>query len=52
MRPITNSMTSTATARITFWFGYHRSGPARAFGFGITFYPTVAAYAFLLFRMA
>ena len=20
--------------RITFWFGYHRSGPARAFGFG------------------
>jgi hypothetical protein len=38
--------------RIAFWFGYHRSGPARAFGFGATFYPTVAVYAFLLFRMA
>ncbi len=38
--------------RITFWFGYHRSGPARAFGFGATFYPTVAVYAFLLFRMS
>jgi uncharacterized membrane protein YecN with MAPEG domain len=38
--------------RITFWFGYHRSGPARAFGFATTFYPTVAVYVFLLFRMA
>ena len=38
--------------RVTFWFGYHRSGAARAFGFGTTFYPTVAVYAFLLVRMA
>jgi len=38
--------------RVTFWFGYHRSGAARAFGFGTTFYPTVAVYAFLLARMA
>ncbi len=38
--------------RITFWFGYHRSGPARAFGFGTTFYPTVAVYVFLISRIA
>ena len=37
--------------RVTFWIGYHYSGPARAFGFGTTFYPTVAVYVFLLSRI-
>ena len=37
--------------RVTFWVGYHYSGPARAFGFGTTFYPTVAVYIFLLSRI-
>ena len=37
--------------RVTFWIGYHYSGPARAFGFGTTFYPTVAVYVFLLTRI-
>jgi len=37
--------------RITFWFGYHRSGPARAFGFATTFYPTVAVYVYVVSRM-
>ncbi len=30
-------------ARLAFWIGYHRSAPARAFGFAATFYPTVLA---------
>ena len=37
--------------RVTFWIGYHYSGPARAFGFGTTFYPAVAVYVFLLSRI-
>ncbi len=37
--------------RVTFWIGYHRSGPARAFGFATTFYPTVAVYAFVVSRL-
>lgn len=38
--------------RVTFWIGYHYSGPARAFGFATTFYPTVAVYVFVVSRIA
>ena len=27
--------------RVCFWFGYHQSALSRAFGFAVTFYPTV-----------
>jgi hypothetical protein len=30
--------------RAAFWFGYVGGAAGRAFGFGTTFYPTVAAY--------
>ncbi len=30
--------------RAAFWFGYGGGAASRAFGFGTTFYPTVAAY--------
>ena len=31
--------------RITYWFGYPRGAAARAFGFALTFYPTIMALA-------
>ena len=37
--------------RATFWLGYHISGPARAFGFATTFYPTVAVYVYVVSRI-
>lgn len=38
--------------RILFWVGYHYNPYVRAFGFGITFYPTVVVYLWLILRMA
>ena len=36
--------------RILFWIGYHKNPYLRAFGFGLTFYPSVAVYIwFVLF---
>jgi uncharacterized MAPEG superfamily protein len=37
--------------RILFWIGYHYNPLMRAFGFGIGFYPTVAAFAWLMLMM-
>lgn len=37
--------------RVLFWVGYQYNPYLRAFGFGITFYPTVAMFAWLLVRM-
>ena len=33
--------------RVAFWWGYLRSPPARAFGFGTTFYSTVAVFLYV-----
>jgi hypothetical protein len=37
--------------RVLFWAGYHYNPYVRAFGFGITFYPTVAVYLWLILWM-
>jgi hypothetical protein len=38
--------------RVMFWVGYHFNPYLRAFGFGVTFYPTVVVYLWLVLRMA
>ena len=38
--------------RVLFWAGYHYNPYVRAFGFGVTFYPTVMVYLWLILRMA
>lgn len=39
-----------AAGRIAFWIGYLIAPWARAFGFALTFYPTVALYVWLAIR--
>ncbi|WP_428515690.1 MAPEG family protein [Roseovarius sp.] len=40
-----------AVARVAFWVGYHMAPPLRAFGFAATFYPTVLAALWVLWRL-
>lgn len=37
--------------RVTFWIGYHIAPTARAFGFATTFYPTIAAYVYVVSKV-
>lgn len=37
--------------RMIFWVGYHRDKFTRALGFGITFYPIVGAYIWMILRI-
>ena len=38
-------------ARLAFWVGYHLSPPLRAFGFAASFYPTVLATLWSIWRL-
>ncbi|MGR3455415.1 MAPEG family protein [Pseudooceanicola sp.] len=38
-------------ARVLFWVGYHLSPPLRGFGFAASFYPTVLAALWMLWRL-
>lgn len=40
-----------AIARVFFWIGYHLSPPLRAFGFAASFYPTVLAGLWVIWRV-
>lgn len=40
-----------ALARLCFWVGYHMSPPLRAFGFAASFYPTILATLWTLWRL-
>lgn len=42
---------SMGIARLLFWVGYHLSPPLRAFGFAASFYPTVLAALWSLWRL-
>ncbi|MDA7949733.1 MAG: MAPEG family protein [Hyphomicrobiaceae bacterium] len=37
--------------RLVYWWGYHHNTYIRSFGFGLTFYPTVAVYAWLVLHV-
>jgi hypothetical protein len=52
LRVIPVLVTLFLLGRITFWAGYLRSPPARAFGFATTFYPTAAALLYAATRLA
>lgn len=38
--------------RVLYWWGYHHNTYVRAFGWGLTFYPTVIVYAWLALIMS
>lgn len=42
---------SMGVARVLFWVGYHLSPPLRALGFAASFYPTVLATVWTLWRL-